>query len=62
MLEEEKDRFAMDVQMIFEMQSDMKKVIEDMEKHLGIPADIENDEHALNQLVEHSVDERRFSM
>jgi hypothetical protein len=60
LLDDEKNRFAMDVQMISEMQGDMLKVIEDMEKQLGMPAYIEGEE--LKQKSTHSVDERRFSM
>jgi len=61
LLEEEKDRFGMDVQMISEMQGEMLKVIEDMEKQAGIPAYGEG-EQDLKQKYPHSVDERRFSM
>jgi hypothetical protein len=59
-LEEEKDRFGMDVQMISEMQGEMLKVIEDMEKQLGVSAYSEGED--LKQKYTHSVDERRFSM
>lgn len=62
LLEEDKDRFAMDVQMICEMQGDMLKVVEEMEKQMGIPAYVEGGEHELKQKYTHSVDERRFSM
>jgi hypothetical protein len=61
-LEEEKDRFAMDVQMISEMQSDMQKVIEEMEKQFGIPSNVDNGAPELQKKYTHSVDERRFSM
>jgi hypothetical protein len=60
-LAEEKDRFAMDVNTISEMQSDMLKIIETMEKELQIPADSHVDQNVMQRST-HSVDERRFSM
>lgn len=68
-MDEEKNRFAMDVQMISEMQSDMQKVIEDLEKQLNLPPYTEGEElkqhtegEETKQRGAPSVDERRFSM
>lgn len=51
----------MDVNTISEMQSDMSKIIEEMEKQLNLPPHTGIDQD-LPLKSGHSVDERRFSM
>jgi hypothetical protein len=61
-LEDEKNHFGMDVQMITEMQSDLSKIVEEMEKQLGLPPYTEGDHSLKNKNCTASVDERRFAM